>query len=383
MKSPAGTTALALVAGLIWNTASAQPDGLPVIKADSLLVDIIEAGVEKKGTWTIVPEAKPDVYTSYTHGARVTFRTDRDSITVVVDSNAVRDFIILYGKEKAWTRVAYKPPYLDVLRKAVQFNSADPRPMPAFTYQSADTPELTALRDAFNLDSIAGHGNELSRMIEVMHWVHDLVPHDGEHGNPVVKNALSMIAECKRDQRGLNCRGLATVLNECYLALGFKSRFLTCQPADTTDIDCHVINVVWSNDLGKWVWMDPTFDTWVMDENGILLGPWEVRERLVDGRTLIMNPAANWNHRESTVREEYLLNYMAKNLYRLECPVQSRYDTETPGNDRTVEYVELLPLEYHTQEPDVTIWTDRDGLIFITYRTNDPAGFWAAPKSAP
>jgi hypothetical protein len=71
--------------------------------------------------------------------------------------------------------------------------------------------------------------------------------------NPAVKNAMSMIAVCKRDNRGLNCRGLATVLNECYLAMGFKSRFVTCLPKDSLNIDpdCHVINAVYSNTLKK------------------------------------------------------------------------------------------------------------------------------------
>lgn len=358
-------------------SASAQPKRVPVIKADSVMVDITENGVTTLGAWTIVPEAKPDVYITNQRGARITFRTNRDSITVVADSGKVVDFIILLGKQKAWTRVEYKPTFLDVLRKADRFNPSDPRPTPAFSYQSADAAPLLELRKAFNLDSIAGQGNEVSRMLEVMHWLHDLVPHDGQHDNPVVKNALSMIAECKREKRGLNCRGLATVLNECYLALGFKSRFITCLPQDTADFDCHVINMVWSNDLKKWLWLDPTHDSYVMDETGTMLGPWEVRERLINGRPIILNPDANWNHRQSSLREAYIESYMAKNLYRLECPVVSQYDTETPGADRTVEYVQLIPLDYHTQTPDVE--TRKGKRTIITYRTNDPARFWAAP----
>ena len=357
--------------------ANAQPKGAPVIKADSVMVDITENGVTTAGAWSIVPEAKPDVYITNQRGARITFRTNRDSITVVADSGKVVDFIILLGKQKAWTRVQYRPTFLDVLRKADRFNPSDPRPVPAFSYQSADSAPLIELLKAFNLDSIAGQGNEVSRMLEVMHWLHDLVPHDGQHDNPVVKNAMSMIAECKREKRGLNCRGLATVLNECYLALGFKSRFITCLPQDTADFDCHVINMVWSNDLKKWLWLDPTHDSYVMDETGTMLGPWEVRERLINGRPIILNPDANWNHKQSSLREAYIESYMAKNLYRLECPVVSQYDTETPGADRTVEYVQLIPLDYHTQTPDVE--TRKGKRTIITYRTNDPARFWAAP----
>lgn len=359
--------------------ALAQPKGLPVVLSDSMSADVFVDGVLDPGGWSIVPEAKPDPYSSAVHGARITFRTNRDSITVVVDSTQVKDFIIQVGRKKAWTRVQYKPSFREVLRKATRFNTADPRQVLAFTYQPADAPELVALRTAFKLDSIAGQGNEIARIMEVMHWLHDLVPHDGQHDNPVVRNAMSMVAECKRDHRGLNCRGLSTVLNECYLALGFKSRFLTCLPNDSTDTECHVINMVWSNDLKKWIWIDATHDAIVMDENGTPLGPWEVRERLIDGRTLILNPDANWNHRLSSVREEYLYNYMAKNLYRFECPSHSCYDTETGADGKRVDYVELLPLHHHTQKPDVDERKGGSGNTVATYRTNDPGRFWAAP----
>ena len=114
-----------------------------------------------------------------------------------------------------------------------------------------------------------------------MYWIHNLVPHDGNHENPVVRNALSMINQCKKENRGLNCRGLATVLNECYLSMGIKSRFVTCLPKDSlhTDPDCHVINIVYISSLKKWIWIDPTFCAYIMNEKGELLNLEEVEEK--------------------------------------------------------------------------------------------------------
>jgi hypothetical protein len=120
--------------------------------------------------------------------------------------------------------------YLDILKRAHQYNLADNRPIPAFSYQQSDNANLTALREGFKLDSIAGQGSDVLKILNLLHWVHDLVPHDGMHGNPEVKNAMSMLEVCKKDNRGLNCRGLSLVLNECYLSLGIKSRIVTCLP---------------------------------------------------------------------------------------------------------------------------------------------------------
>ena len=163
---------------------------------------------------------------------------------------------------------------------------------------------------------------------------------------------------------------MATVLNECYLSMGIKSRYITCLPKETEFDDCHVINMVYSYDLNKWIWIDPTFDAYVMNEKGKLLGIAEVRERLIKGRTLILNPEANRNRMESQTKEFYLENYMAKNLYRLECPVSSEFDTETYKEGKTVSYLQLLPVDGQEQIREM----DK------TYQTNNPDCFWAKPE---
>jgi hypothetical protein len=273
--------------------------------------------------------------------------------------------------------------YKYILQHAGKYNTSEQQNLPIFTYQSANDSNLVLLKKSFNLDSIAGHAGEVNRILNLMHWVHNLIPHDGNHGNPVVKNALSMINECKRDERGLNCRGLATVLNECYLAMGFKSRFVTCLPKDSlkVDNDCHVINMVYSNDLKKWIWIDPTFDAYVMDEKGNLLGIEDVRERLVNNKPIILNPDANWNNKMTETHANYLDYYMSKNLYLLECPVNSEYNTETIEPNKTVEYVDLIPLDYFDKSlSDKTTTDTKSGYKMIKHKTNNSGYFWQAPK---
>lgn len=354
----------------------------PTIKANSTSVDIRDGENFRKDAWTIVPEAKPDVYEVIGKSRRVTFYTDVDSISYVVNPNDVIDFnILLNGKDTAWTQIKCREPYIDVLKKAAQYDYSDKTSIPVFTYQDKNNPDLVALRKGFNLDSIAGTGNEVSKVLNLLHWIHSLIPHDGNHDNPTVKNAMNMIAVCKKEQRGLNCRGLATVLNECYLSLGIKSRFITCMPKDSIFQDCHVINMVWIKDLQKWIWVDPTNDAYVMDEKGELLSPEEVRERVINGKMLILNPDANWNHKVSTTKEDYLYNYMAENLYRIECPISSEYDTETWEKGKKVSYVELLPLDAFKQTPKYSEVTNKkSGVTFHHYKTNNPDVFWAKPE---
>jgi len=52
----------------------------------------------------------------------------------------------------------------------------------------------------------------------------------------------------------------------------------------------------------------------------------EVRERIIEDKPLVINNEGNWNNKNPVVKEEYLFNYMAKNLYILECLAASEYE---------------------------------------------------------
>lgn len=50
----------------------------------------------------------------------------------------------------------------------------------------------------------------------------------------------------------------------------------------------------------------------------------EIRERLRKGMPLVLNKEANWNNEKQTSKDEYLDNYMAKNLYNVNCTLRNR-----------------------------------------------------------
>ena len=368
-----------LTAVLLTQTITAQKE-LPIIKANSPQADIKEDNNLRKNAWRIVPEANPDVYK--TSAKKVTFYTDVDSISFNISPNNQYDFVILLNeKDSAKTRIVWEPSKLDILKKAGEYNYSDNRFNLKFTYQSQDNPNLIRVRTDLKLDSIAGDGSELSQIFNLMHWVHNLVKHDGNSNNPTLKNAVDLINVCQAENRGVNCRMLATILNECYLSMGIQSRYITCMPRETEFDDCHVINMVYSKDLNNWIWIDPTFDAYVMDEKGNLLGIQEVRERLIKGLPLILNADANWNRTNLQTKEHYLDYYMAKNLYRLQTPLVSEYNTETWETGKEVTYVELLPLDGIEQTPQEREETnDKTGTKFIYYKTNNPDIFWAKPE---
>ncbi len=236
----------------------------------------------------------------------------------------------------------------------------------SWTYPSPSDSILTLDRDYFNLDSIAGNGDDISRIKNLMYWIHDAIRHDGGSYNPASQSLIDLYEICKNEDRGVNCRMMAIMLTEALLAEGIPARYLTCEPKYWKyDSDCHVICIAWSDSLGKWVWIDPTFAAYVTDENGLMLHPGEVRERLIADKELILNPDANWNHESPQTKENYLDSYMAKNLYYITAITNNRPRPEGKGATRS-EYVLLAPLGANpTPNNNITIF--------------DPDKFWAAP----
>lgn len=137
---------------------------------------------------------------------------------------------------------------------------------------------------------------------------------------------------------------MAISLAEALLAEGIPARYVTCQSKEwDTDNDCHVICTAWSESLGKWVWVDPTFAAYVTDENGTLLHPGEVRYRLQNDLPLILNKDANWNNRYTENKEYYLDEYMAKNLYIMSVNALNQVAPEGPSSHRQGKFVALVP----------------------------------------
>jgi len=255
---------------------------------------------------------------------------------------------------------------LSVLRKSAPYAKEEKKV--EFRYQPNESMNLRWVREYFKLDSVAGQGDELSKIINLLHFAHDNIRHDGSNRAIAELDAIDLYNYYKATGRGVNCRQLAISLCEMYLSMGIPARYVTCMPADSLDTECHVINTVWSEQLQKWLYIDPTMDAWVMDENGTMLSIAEVRERLVNGQPLVLCETANWNHESQQTKEYYLETYMAKNLYYFVCKKLNRFNPESIyRNNNPEDDVRLIPV----------------GFVNGNWKcdtTTDPDVFWAKPK---
>lgn len=262
---------------------------------------------------------------------------------------------------------------LTILQGANGYKKENNDTLPKFAYQSAENENLKQVKKFFKLDSIAKDGDEISKILNILKWTHDNIRHDGSNWALAEFDAIDLYNYHKSTGKGINCRQLAQTLNEMYLSMGIPSRFVTCMPKNAQDPDCHVINAVWSSQLQKWIWIDPTFNAYIKDENGILLSIAEVRERLINNKPLFLNEDANWNNKNKQTKKYYLETYMAKNLYWIQCIDNSRFNAESRYRNNENKYISLMPVGFYTDLPQ--------GVIDPKYVTNDPDYFWQKPDN--
>ncbi len=192
------------------------------------------------------------------------------------------------------------------------------------------------------------------------HWLHTRIRWDGSRRNPRTSSVLETIETCQNGRHTLNCGGLAWVYAALCQAVGLAARAVGCLPFDRHDPDSHGVTIVYSDSLGHWVYMDPSFDAEWTDADGALLDLQVARDRLVAGDTVIVAPDADINGAPRSALEH--LAYMSKNLFR--------FQTSLADGRRLA----LEPVGYDTTVVDTT--TIARNLVV----THDPEVFWRIPE---
>ena len=98
-----------LVLTLIFvNAAATAQERMPTIRSNVSVISIQDGEELRKNIWTLVPEAKPDVYEAQLRDGkpqRVTFITDVESISFLVQEGKKYDFIIQLGEQLCYTQI--------------------------------------------------------------------------------------------------------------------------------------------------------------------------------------------------------------------------------------------------------------------------------------
>lgn len=212
-----------------------------------------------------------------------------------------------------------------------------------------EAPTLVELRTRYGLVDLISGMAELPATLKLLAWAYTAVEYDGCSTNPDPPNSLNILDGWVREKRAVNCRMKAILLNEIYLSLEYRSRYITCMPA-VADGDCHVVVMVYIASLGRWITVDPTQNTYFTDPDGAIINIFQARQMYRDGSV----PGLHHIERplsaplycggiECGSFDEFYLLYMSKNCFRFACPVASEFGYEARPD---AQFIYLSPPGY-------------------------------------
>ncbi len=250
-----------------------------------------------------------------------------------------------------------------------------------FHYAEPTEENLTKLRDQFDLETVAGEGSEVDRIINLMSWVYHLAEHANEPAIPAERNAFAFIHLAQVEHQQINCYMKTVILNEVYLSMGFCSRHTHLLPHSHEERESHFVTSVYSRTLEKWILMDPDFGVYGTDEMGGILGVMEIRRRLISGEPLkVQHPGRSrreiaWRNVRNFIEGADYLWFLSEFIFKIRCPKYSMFAQDTKP---IREYLELIPDGYRPELLEESRLTDRGQKIYFI---NDENAFWLQKNS--
>ncbi len=175
--------------------------------------------------------------------------------------------------------------------------------------------EYNELKEKYDLKKIAGDGSNLSKSINLLHFLSPRLAHSPFYDNHIKCNALDLLDySLNNKEHGINCLNKSKILEECCLALGIYARRVSIMPYSPFDLDNHVVVEVYDN---KWVMLDPSTDGVFVDENRNLLSLFEIREKLANNEFVTYAKSNDELDDLKKLREKYIdmTTYICKNSF--------------------------------------------------------------------
>ncbi len=135
-----------------------------------------------------------------------------------------------------------------------------------FGYERPDQSDLTWLRQTFKLDEvIAGKQNEFGQLKALLDWVAKRKNKRPEMQNPDGSYPWNIRKALGEENGGTiygHCMSYCETLISAVISLGWQARHLAIKGFRDTN---HEVAEIWVNELNKWVYLDPSLDTYYAD----------------------------------------------------------------------------------------------------------------------
>ena len=145
-----------------------------------------------------------------------------------------------------------------------------------FAFEDPANPEVARLRKTYGLDKVVAPAeDDLGRLLRLAEWTYDRFK---VFGKPTARteNALEIVEKAAAGHT-FYCAHYAIVMSAAATALGWTARPVSVRRADESYRGSnHNVAEVWSDEFGKWVFVDPTYKCVIVGADGVPLNTYEL-----------------------------------------------------------------------------------------------------------
>jgi hypothetical protein len=140
------------------------------------------------------------------------------------------------------------------------------RELPGFVHQRPNAPALREFRKSIE-PLVRNVSGDLQTVVAIRQWVRNQQSDDpADWLGPYVEDTEEPQKLIEEQRKGLHsgCRRFAYILSGALLSVGFDSRVVNASEDLGRSIRTHTLVEVWIESKGKWVLVDPAFDTLIL-----------------------------------------------------------------------------------------------------------------------
>jgi len=355
-----------LFALFIWSSIVAQESnfyhGHPVISATSTDTDYKVDEEWYSGWWSIAPHVAHDTLqvTCYGNEVDFVFKTDQDSIHLIIKPNTSEDFYVFIDDQYAHTIITGIPFTTTDIEHT---DDMDQRII--YQYPDLNDPYLAELRAAFPIDALKKETDK-ETVLAVLDWTHSRWNHSGNN-SPSKNDAITILQEAAEGSQ-FPCFAYAIVLRDQLASIGYKARtvYLKTKDAKTRQgSPGHVATEVYLPDLQKWVFIDGQFNVMPTLHN-IPLNAIEFQRAINDHFDTFQLESKGVDITSKINYIEFIYDY----LYYLDTSLDHRYDKEDRFTIDNMRSVMLVPADAPALE-HVAFWDMEVDYCLYTHSIQD------------
>ncbi|MCL1787334.1 MAG: hypothetical protein FWG38_05050 [Defluviitaleaceae bacterium] len=166
---------------------------------------------------------------------------------------------------------------IEYLTNARKYSDYTPHPTGGTVHSLELTtpPELAEIFAPYDLPTIAGNGDTLSRALNIMQWITDHSVYDGASMlRPTTSDKIIAHAFDKGEAGCINCANKSILLTDALTHIGVFALpmallgwILDPESPSFGHASSHVVTHVFLPELNKWVVLDPSFNTYIVDKD--------------------------------------------------------------------------------------------------------------------